>query len=176
MSTYPPPERIERSLLADSVTNGNSYRVSKRQQLDDGQQFTVDIDPNSEAVYIETPSIEAEAFAHVDVWENASVVDGGTTTEDIIVHNQRYDQQDQPSATIQRIANGDTDTSTADKTEETLVQGGGVFGGAGANNRRGFWRIVPSDMRITIIVTDQSDGSGNNFAFDTVIHEGLGLI
>lgn len=176
MSTYPPPERIQRSLLGDSVTNGNSFRVSKRQQLDDGQEFTVDINPDTDALYIETPSIEAEAFAHVDVWENASVADGGTTSSDIIVHNMRYDQTDTPSATVQRIANGDTDTSNADKTEETLVQGGGGFGGAGAASRRGFWRIVPSDMRITIIVTDQSSGTGNNFAFDTVIHEGLGLI
>lgn len=176
MSRYAPPETTQRSILAKSAIDGNSFRVSKRMQRDNGQEFTVDIDPDTEAVFIETPAIEAEGRAHIDVWENASVVTDGTANDDLTVHNMKYDETDQPGATVQRISSGDTDTSGADKTEETLVQGGGTFGGTANAATRGFWRIVPSDMRITIIVTDNSGGNGNWFAFDTVIHEGLGLV
>lgn len=176
MSRFAPPETTQRSILAKSVIDGHSYRVSSRVQLDNGQEFTVDIDPDTDALYIETPVIEAEGRANVDVWENASVADGGTATDDLTIHNMKYDETDQPNATIQRINDGDTDTATADKTEETLVQSGGTFGGTANAAARGFWRIIPADMRVTIIVTDQSGGNGNWFAFDTVVHEGVGLV
>ena len=163
------------SPLLHCVAEGEAYRVSKRLARDDGQEFTVHIDPVSAGgtVHIAAPAIEAEEAADVDVWENADP--GADTVDDLFVHNMRYDSgqgSEQPEATIVRVTDSGLDTTGADKTEETLIQGGGVMASTGDEDLRGIWRTIPVGETISIVVTDRSGGNDNRFSFDTVVYEG----
>jgi hypothetical protein len=166
----------ENNPLLHAVAMGNGYRVSKRFSLGDGEEFIVYIDPSDQygTIYMEPPAIEApDGKAHLDVYEGATPANLNDTLE---VHNMRYDGKEFPSATIEQVPNGDLDTTDpADKTEETFVQAGGVFGSVGGAGVRGIWRVIPTTDVISIVITDQSGGSGNSYAFDTVVYEGKEL-
>lgn len=164
-----------RNEFAQAVMQGEAYRVSKRQTLASGDEFIVHIDPNvgGRTVHIEPPSVLPEAVANIDVYENA---DPGTNlVDDLEVHNMRYDTgqgSEMPGALIQRVTTGGLDTSGADKTEESRVGADMSWNAPQGAPSRGIWRTIPPGETVSMVVTDQSAGSGNVLAFDTVVYEG----
>lgn len=161
-----------------AMANGEAYRVSKRHTLADGEQLIAHFDPVEAGgtIYIETPAVTTPANCDIDIWENA---DPGTNTVEsntdggLLVHATRYDvAPETPEAEIVRVTDGGLDTSTADKTEETHVQAGSLYNTPGGEARRSIWRIIPVGETVSFIVTDQSNGSGNVYGFDTMVYEG----
>lgn len=160
-----------------AINEGHAYRVSKRHTLADGEELTVLFDPVAAggAIAIETPAINTPQACDVDVWESAQP-DGtaNDTADDLFVHNMRYDLGDgreSPEATIQRVTNGSLDTSSADKTEETRLQANREYNTPGGEALRTIWRVIPIEDTVAITITDQSNGSGNVYGFDTVVYE-----
>lgn len=169
MAEFTPTE----SVYDRAIANGDGYRVSKRHTLADGEELTVHIDPvdTGGTLYIETPAITTPSQCDIDVWENADP--GTSTVNDLLVHAMRYDvDPETPDATVTRVTSGNLDTSTADKTEETRVQAGEQYNTPGGEARRGIWRVIPVGETVSFIITDQSNGSGNVYGFDTVLYEG----
>lgn len=168
------------SLFTQAVINGDAYRISKRQSIDDGQEFIVHFDPAGadpdQVLYIATPSIDPPENALIDVYENADP--GTSTNDDLQIHNMRYDVQaseEQPDATITRVSTGGLDTTGADQTEETQVRGNGEYQTPGDTELRGIWRIISGDETVSMVITDDSGGTANRYAFDTVVYEGPSL-
>lgn len=164
------------SLLQRAALNGEAYRVSKRHTLADGEELIVHFVPVSAGgtIHIETPAITTPAACNIDVWENASP-DGTTddTADDLFVHVTRYDiAPEAPDATVQRVTNGSLDTSSADQTEQTRVEAGEQYNMPGGVAVRGIWRTIPVGEAISFVITDQSNGSGNVYGFDTMVYEG----
>lgn len=166
------------NILTWAVMKGEAYRVSARQTLADGEEFTAHFVPATAGgtIHIEPPSVLPEGASNIDVYENADP-DGtaGDTADDLQVHNMRYDTgqgTETPGATIQRVTNGSLDTSTADKTEDSRVASGTNWNAPQGSPVRGIWRTIPVGERVSIVVTDDSSGSGNVLAFDTVVYEG----
>ena len=160
-----------------AVDRGKAYRVSKRQSIDDGQEFTIHFIPadDGQTLFIESPAIDPEELADIDIYENAEPNEG-ETNDDVYVHNMRYDvdaENEEPDATVLRVNDSELDTANADKTEETLVRQGGEYQTPGGEERRGLWRIISGDETVTVVITDRSGGNNNICAFDTVIYEGL---
>lgn len=173
------PDNPTVDVLTNAVFEGESYRVSKRHTLADGEQLIVHFVPvtSGGTIHIETPAITTPANCNIDVWENASP-DGTTddTADDLLVHAMRYDvSPETPQATIQRVTNGSLDTSTADKTEETRLNSGEQYNTPGGGDVRGVWRTIPVGEAISFVITDQSNGSGNIYGVDTVLYEGESL-
>lgn len=170
------PTRQAHSRLQEAVIEGEAYRVSKRHTLADGEELTVHIVPVSAGgtVHIETPAITTPVACDIDVWENADP-DGtaNDTADDLFVHAMRYDvSPETPQATIQRVTDGSLDTSSADQTEQTRVQTNEQYNQPGGAGLRGIWRTIPVGERVSFVITDQSNGSGNVYGFDTVVYEG----
>lgn len=163
------------STFAQAVINGDAYRVSKRLTTADSEEYIVHFDPASvdDVLYIATPAVDPDADARIDVYENA---DPGTNlVDDMQVHNMRYDvsaDQETPEATIQRVSDGGLDTTGAEKTEETQIAKGNEFQAPADAPERAIWRIISGDETVSMVITDESNGSGNRFAFDTVMYEG----
>lgn len=168
MAEFTPTE----TLFDRAMANGNAYRVSKRHTLADGEQLICHFDPvdSGGTLYIETPAITTPANCDVDIWENATP---GSQTNDFLVHAVRYDvTPEQPEADIYRVPDQGLDTSTGDKTEETRVAAGEQYNVPGGEGRRGIWRIIPVGETVSFVITDQSNGSGNVYGFDTMVYEG----
>lgn len=177
------PELTGEDRVYEAAVRGESYRVTPEPTtdddgfaLDDGQSFTVRIVPVSAGgtLHIQAPTIDPEEKARIEVYENASP-DGTAddTANDLLVHNQRYDQgvgSETPEATIQRVTNGSLDVSGADQTEHRLLRTGQSYQeDAGP---RVFWRTVPLGDDISIRVTDVSGGTANELDFALVLFEG----
>lgn len=167
------------SRLQAAVIDGDAYRVSKRHTLADAEELSIHFVPVSAGgtIHIETPAITTPANCDIDVWENADP-DGtaGDTADDLFVHAMRYDvSPETPEATITRVTNGSLDTSTADQTEQTRVNANEQYNAPGGGAMRGIWRTIPVGERVTFVITDQSNGSGNVYGFDTVVYEGKKL-
>lgn len=158
-----------------SVTTGQAYRVSKRQSLDDGQELIVHFDPQESGgtIHIEPPSLLPEGVADVDVYENADP--GTNTTDDMVVHNMRYDSgsgTEQPKASILRVSDGGLNTTAADKTEESRAAADVTWNAPQGAPARALWRTIPTTENVSIVITDDSGGANNVLAFDTVVYEG----
>lgn len=160
-------------LLTEAVIAGDAFRISKRQSIDDGQEFIVHFDPGDTVLYIATPAIDPPEIALIDVYENA---DPGTSgVDDLQIHNMRYDvpeSDEQPNASITRVATGGLDISSADQTEETQLRGGGEYQTPGDTEARGIWRIISGSETVSMVITDDSGGTANRYSFDTVVYEG----
>lgn len=170
MAQFTPTETI----YDRAIVNGEGYRVSRRPTLADGEQFIVHFDPveSGGTIYIETPAITTPANCDIDVWENADPGDS-TVADDLFVHAMRYDvSPETPAATVVRVSDGGLDTSVGDKTEETRVTANEQYNTPGGEARRGIWRVIPVGETVSFIITDQSNGSGNVYGFDTVVYEG----
>lgn len=166
------------STLQECVMRGEAYRVSARNTLAAGEEFSAYFEPVSSGgtIHIEPPSVLPEGVADIDIFEDAQP-DGtaGDTADDMQVHNMRYDSgigAETPAATIQRITNGSLDTSSADQTEESRAAADVPWNAPQGAPTRGIWRTIPVGENVTIRVTDRSAGSGNILAFDTVVYEG----
>lgn len=161
-------------ILSQAVVDGNAFRVSKRQSIDDGQEFIVHFDPGGgEVLYIATPAVDPPENALIDVYENADP--GTSTNDDMFVHNMRYDvpaEEETPEASITRVSTGGLDLTGADQTEQTQVRGNGEYQTPGDLSQRGIWRIISGDETVTVVITDDSGGTANRYAFDTVVYEG----
>lgn len=169
MAQFTPTETV----YDRAIVNGEAYRVSKRHTLADGEEFIAHFVPVSDGgtIYIETPAIQTPQDCDIDVWENADP--GTSTNDDLFVHAMRYDvSPETPQATITRVSNGGLDTSSADQTEQTRVGANREYNTPGGEARRGIWRVIPVGETISFVVTDQSNGSGNVYGFDTVVYEG----
>lgn len=159
-----------------AVVEGNAYRISKRHTLADGEELTIHFVPVSAGgtIHIETPAITTPTACDIDVWENAEP-DGSAddTADDLFVHAMRYDEAPEgPEATVQRVTDGSLATGAADQTEQTRVVSGEQYNTPGGEARRGLWRTIPVGETVSFIITDQSNGSGNVYGFDTVVYEG----
>lgn len=166
------PSDPQIDVFSQAVIDGNSYRVSKRHTLSDGEQLIAFFDPvaSGGTIHIETPAITTPANCDIDVWENPTP---NATTDDFFVHAMRYDvTPETPEATITRVNDGMLDTSTGDQTEQTRVNGSEQYNSPGDGAQRGIWRTIPVGETIAFIITDQSNGSGNIYGFDTVVYEG----
>ena len=163
-------ETVNPLMLA--VMTGDAYRVSGRQTLADGEEFIVHFDPVAAGgtIHIEPPAVLPDAAANIAVWENADP--GANLVDDLFVHNMRYDGQEQPDATIQRVSNGGLTTTSADQTEESRVIADINWNAPAGVSQRGIWRTIPVGETVTIVITDDSGGSNNVFSFDTVVYEG----
>lgn len=166
------------STLQEAVMRGEAYRVSARQTLASGEEFSAYFEPVADGgtIHIEPPSVLPEGVANIDVFEDAQP-DGtaGDTADDLQVHNMRYDTgqgTETPAATVQRITNGSLDISAADQTEESRAAADVPWNAPQGAPTRGIWRSIPVGENVTIRVTDESSGSGNILAFDTVVYEG----
>lgn len=169
MAEFTPTE----TLFDRAMANGDAFRVSKRHTLADGEELTAHFDPVDAGgtIWIATPAITTPSQCHVDVWENA---DPGTNlVDDLFVHAMRYDvSPETPEATIQRVSDGGLGTGSADQTEQTVVNANEQYNTPGDEARRGIWRIIPVGETVSFVITDQSNGSGNVYGFDTVVYEG----
>lgn len=159
-----------------SVVEGNAYRVSLRHTMSSGEQLIVYFEPveSGGTIHIAPPAIESPQLAYVDVWENPPDP-SANFADDVFVHAMRYDTSPEtPEAVVNRVTTGNLDTTPADtdQTEESLVRGGQQFNTPGDSSRRGIWRTIPVGETIAMVVTDQSNGSGNQYSFDTVVYEG----
>lgn len=169
-------ESTDQSLptLAQAVVNGDAYRASMRHTLADGEKLIVffePVDPGG-TIHIETPAIDNPQACDIDVWENPADP-SANFAGDLYVHAMRYDvTPEEPEATVDRVTTGNLDTSSADKTEETHVRADGDYNTPGGEAQRGIWRTIPVGETIAFVVTDQSNGSGNVYGFDTVVYEG----
>jgi len=161
-------DRLQKAVIA-----GDAYRVSKRHTLADGEEFIIHVDPADAGgtVHIATPAIDTAQRAEIDVWENA---DPQTNlVDDLFVHAMRYDvDPETPEATVQRVSDSGLDTSSADQTEQTNIRSGGDYNTPGDTELRGIWRTIPVGETVSFVITDQSNGSGNVYGFDTVVYEG----
>lgn len=169
MADFTPTE----TLYDRAIANGDAYRVSTRHTLADGEQLIAHFDPvaSGGTIYIETPAIDTPANANIDVWENADP--GTSTVDDLFVHAMRYDvEPETPDASITRVTDGGLDTTAADQTEQTRLGASRPYNTPGGEARRGIWRVVPVGETVSFIITDQSNGSGNVYGFDTVVYEG----
>lgn len=161
------------NILTWAVMKGEAYRVSTRHTLADGEELIVHMDPVQAGgtIHIETPAISTPQNADVDVWENADP--GTSTNDDLFVHAMRYDvAPEEPQATITRVSNGGLDTSGADQTEQTHIEANREYNTPGGTAQRGIWRTIPVGETVSFVITDQSNGSGNVYGFDTVVYEG----
>lgn len=159
--------------LREATIQGDAYRVSKRHTLADGEEFIFHLDPVAAGgtVHIETPAITTPQRCDVDVWENADP--GSSTNDDLFTHVTRYDvAPETPEATVTRVSTGSLDTSSADQTEQTRIEAGEQYNTPGGTPSRGIWRTIPVGETVSFIITDQSNGSGNVYGFDTVFYEG----
>jgi hypothetical protein len=104
------------------------------------------------------------------VYENADP--GENTVDDLFVHNMRYDGAESPEATVVRVSNSGLDTTSADQTEESRVVSGQGWNAPQGAPVRGIWRTIPVGETVSLVITDDSTGSGNVFSFDTVVYEG----
>lgn len=164
-------ETVNPLLLA--VMTGDAYRVSLRHTLADGEELILFFQPVSAGgtIHIAPPAIEPPTAADIDVWENPADPSsnfGG----DVFVHNMRYDGQESPNATIDRVTNGNLNTTNADQTEETLLRSDQEFKTPGDVNQRAIWRTIPVGETIAMVITDRSGGTQNEYSFDTVVYEG----
>lgn len=163
---------VEQESLIWAVMLGQGYRVSKRQTLDDGEEFIAHFDPKAAGgtIHIEPPSLLPEGVADIDVWENADP--GENLVDDLFVHNMRYDGRETPEASIQRVSNGGLTTTNADQTEESRAASDVPWNAPQGAPTRGIWRTIPVGETVSIVVTDDSGGANNVLAFDTVVYEG----
>lgn len=160
------------NILTQAVINGDAYRVSARRTLSDGEEFIIHLDPvdTGGTIYLEAPAVQTEIRALYDVYENA---DPGTNlVDDLEVHNMRYDGDETPEATVQRVSNGGLDISSADKTEETFADSTNEGVDTGSAETRAIYRVIPTTDIISLVITDDSGGTNNNFAIDLVVYEG----
>lgn len=167
------PSEPEKNIFTQAVINGDAYRVSKRHTLADSEELIVHFDPvvAGGTIHIATPAIDTARRAEIDIWENADP--GANLVDDLFVHATRYDvEPETPEATIQRVSSGGLDTTNADKTEETNIRQGGDYNTPGDTAQRGIWRTIPVGETISFVITDQSNGSGNVYGFDTMVYEG----
>lgn len=164
------------SRLQRAVIDGDAYRVSKRHTLADGDEFIFHSAPvdSGGTVHIGTPAITTPAKCDIDIWENADP--GSSTNSDLFIHAMRYDESPEtPQATITRVTSGGLDTSVGDRTEQTRLNANKDYNSPGDGAQRGIWRVIPVGETISFVLTDQSNGSGNIYGFDTVIYEGDSL-
>lgn len=156
-----------------SVFAGQAYRVSLRHTMDDTEELTIYFEPVAAGgtIHIAPPAIESPEAANVDVWENPADP-SENFAGDVFVHNMRYDAQESPEATIDRVTTGNLTTTSADQTEESLVRAGDRFNSPLDVSQRGIWRTIPVGETIAMVITDQSGGANNLYSFDTVVYEG----
>lgn len=162
------------NILTTAVTTGHAYRISGRQTLDDGQEFTVHIDPNeaSGTVHMAAPAILPDEAGDIDIYENAVPQ---TTVDDLTVHNMRYDEgagQERPEATVVRVPDSDLDTTDADRTEQARVFPDQPYPTPGDAPARAIWRTIPPTDTVSIVITDTSGGNANVFSFAMTLYEG----
>lgn len=170
MASFDLHDVFKRALL-----NGDAYRASNRTTLADGEEFIVHFAPSEAGgtMHIESPAISPDAAADVDVWENADPE--GNAVAGLKVHNMNYgvaEADEQPTGTVTIVGGGGLNTTGADQTEETLVRSGTEYNTPGGEEQRGLWRKVPASENVTVVITDRSGGSNNEYSFDTVVYEG----
>lgn len=170
MASFDLHDIFKRALL-----NGDAFRASNRTTLADGEEFIVHFSPSSDGgtFHIETPAISPDAAADIDVWENADP--GSNAITGLLVHNMNYgvgEGDDEPTGTVTLVANGGLNTTGADQTEETFIRSGTEYNTPGGEEQRGLWRKVPAGENVTMVITDRSGGSNNEYSFDTVLYEG----
>lgn len=168
------------SMMTEAVIKGDAYRVSTRHTMSDLEELIVHFDPAGtdpdQVLYIATPAIDTPENARVDVYENADP--GASVNSDLEIHNMRYDvpaSMETPQASITRVTDGGLDLTNAEKTEETQIQSQGEYQTPGDLAQRGIWRIISGTETVSMIITDESGGVDNRYAFDTVVYEGPSL-
>lgn len=169
----PPYERKAEAtnLLTRAVFNGDAYEISETFTLAADESVTIHIDPtqSGETVHISLPRITPSVAGQFEIFENATPTN---PQNDLFVHNMRYDGQETPDTPVQRVANGNLDTSGADKTKETRVTVDSPSIAAGDGPVRGIYRTIPDTDIIPLRYTDRSNGSGNDVSMDLVMYEG----